>query len=72
MKKSLTIVEMCCGDEMQPEDDAHSMHSASDAGYNTYEQDCSGGEESGAEGKEEEGESFLRGNCCYAILQACL
>uniref|UniRef100_A0A7S3HDU8 Exonuclease domain-containing protein n=1 Tax=Spumella elongata TaxID=89044 RepID=A0A7S3HDU8_9STRA len=62
MKKSLTIVEMCCGDEMQPEDDAHSMHSASDAGYNAYDQDYSGGEESGTEGKEkEEEESFLRG-----------
>ena len=62
MKKSLTIVEMCCGDEMQPEDDTHSMQSESDAGFNTYEQDYSGGEESGAESREEELEnSFLKG-----------
>ena len=69
MKKSLTIVEMCCGDEMQQEDDAHSTHSASDAGYSTYEQDYSGGEESGAEGKEELENSFLKGtNFCMITL----
>ena len=52
---------MCCGDEMQQDEDACSMHSAADAGYNTYDQDYSGGEESGTEDKEEGRESIVPG-----------
>lgn len=55
-KKSLTIVEMCCGDEMEHDtdfdSDAPSTPSSPGDAYNTFDQDYSQGEESGAEENE--------------------